>query len=483
MPTRHFAVHGHFYQPPRIDPFSNRIPQEYGAASYGNWTEKIYRQCYEPNAKQGNFEKISFDVGPTLFSWMEAHHASTVQEIIQQERMVFQRSGVSNAMAHPYFHLIFPLASRRDKDTMLQWGIRDYETHFGHKPDGLWLPETAVDCSTLDALVDHEITFTILAPWQAEDEGIDTTQAHIVSLTNGKKITVFFYNSFLSGELSFNPSASLNADAFVSDWLIPQSEYLSQDHEQLFLAASDGELYGHHREYRDQFLSHLLDGAVEANDIARTYPALWLRNHPPVRVVKIRENTSWSCHHGIERWRDVCGDAPSATWKKPLRQFLDALCNAIDEIYEDRLADLVHDPWALRDQYVEVLLGNMELEQIIDANRKKDLDGSGMQFVKIMLRAEFERLRMLSSDAWFFYDLDRIEPLNALKYAAHAASLVESATGADPSNGLVSIIAQAKSERSGVTGDMAFLGFLKKFEKLGDQEPTRSSSWMNWANS
>ena len=369
-------------------------------------------------------------------------------------------------MAQPYFHLIMPLASARDKATMVHWGIRDYEAHFGHSPQGMWLPETAADLASLKVLADFGINFTILAPWQAKDPSLDTTKPWRVKLPNNNEITIFFYNAFLSGEISFNPAASENADGFVQNWLIPQAEYLSQPNDQLILAASDGELYGHHQPFRDQFLGYLLDGAVENQGILRQIPALWLRDHPPKEFTDILENTSWSCHHGIERWRDVCGDAPTAVWKKPLRQFLDRLSDAIDAIYESQLKELIRDPWALRNAYADVLTGTENNESIIQNYASITLTPGQIFIVKLLLEAQYERLRMLSSDAWFFFDLDRIEPLNALKYAAHAANLVEQATGQDPSNGLIPLISKARSELSGLTGDMAFLGYLKKFETL-----------------
>jgi hypothetical protein len=462
----HFCVHGHFYQPPRVDPFTGQIPEEFGANPYSNWTEKIFHECYQPNTTSGNFQKISFNIGATLFEWLDQYQPETARAITEQEAMVFQRIGVSNAMAQPYFHFIMPLASARDKATMIRWGIRDYEAHFGHPPQGMWLPETAVDLASLEALVDHGITFTILAPWQAKDPALDTTKPWNVKLPNGKEIVVFFYNTFLSGEISFNPGATENADGFVQNWLIPQSQTLSHPGDRLIVAASDGELYGHHQPSREKFLGYLLDGAVEKQGIQREYPALWLRDHPAEGYTEIIENTSWSCHHGIERWRDVCGDAPTANWKKPLRQFLDKLANSIDAIYDTRLNSLIYDPWALRDDYVAVLLSSEKIETLVLRHASQALTPGQTTMVKLLVEAQFERLRMFSSDAWFFFDLDRIEPLNALKYAAHAANLVEQATGQDPSDGLISIISQARSELSGLTGDMVFLGYLKKFENL-----------------
>ena len=466
MPQLHFCVHGHFYQPPRVDPFTNQIPEEYGADPYGNWTEKIYHECYLPNAAAGNFQKISYNIGATLFEWLDQNHPETVRAIVEQEAMVFQRSGVSNAMAQSYFHYIMPLASARDKATLVRWGIRDYDAHFGRRPQGMWLPETAVDLASLETLANHGIIFTILAPWQAKDPALDTTKPWRIKLPGGKDMVVFFYNAFLSGEISFNPTASQNADDFVRDWFIPQSETLSRPDDQLIVAASDGELYGHHQPFRDKFLSYLLDGAVENKGIQRQFPALWLRDHPAEGYAEIIENTSWSCHHGIERWQDVCGDAPTAIWKKPLRQFMDKLAEAIDVIYENRLKDLLRDPWALRDDYVEVLLGSGKIDGLIQRHASHPLTPGQTSLVKLLVEAQFERLRMFSSDAWFFFDLDRIEPLNALKYAAHAANLVEQATGQDPSDGLISIISEAHSGLSGLTGEMVFLSFLKKFENL-----------------
>ncbi|MBM3138474.1 MAG: glycoside hydrolase, partial [Chloroflexi bacterium] len=325
MHTTHFCAHGHFYQPPREDPFTGEIPQEYGAEPYNDWTERIYHECYLPNAQEGNFQKISFNFGPTLFAWLEKHYPETLRFIIEQEQLVYLRSGLSNAIAHPYFHLIMPLANERDKRTMIRWGIRDYQHRFGRDPKGMWLPETAVDLPSLAAMSEQEIEFTLLAPWQARDPNLDTTQPYKVNLGNGKDITIFFYNSFLSGQLSFNPSASENADRFVSDWLIPQRDFLLQEKDQLFLAATDGELFGHHQPYRDKFVGYLLDGAVEKKGIVHQCPAHWLRDFPVQVTTEIIENTSWSCHHGIERWRNVCGDAPTATWKKPLREFMDGL--------------------------------------------------------------------------------------------------------------------------------------------------------------
>ncbi len=463
MPERYFCVHGHFYQPPRVDPFTGEIPQEYGAEPYSNWTEKIYQTCYRPNALIGNFEKISFNLGSTLTHWMEQQHPDTLKEIVRQENAVFARLGVSNGMAQPYFHTIMPLANRRDKLTLVRWGLCDYQRLFGHLPQGMWLPETAVDLETLDVLAGEGLQFTILAPWQAIRSDLDVTQPYKVDLPSGKSIAVFFYNSYLSGEISFNPTATENADRFVQDWLLPQIGAVQRDGAQFFLAASDGELYGHHQPFRDMFLSHLLDGAVEERGILRSYPAAWLRDHPLEQTAEIVENTSWSCHHGIERWRDVCGDAPDATWKKPLREFLTQLSQAVDAVYEEKASGLVGDPWALRDDYAQVIMGQADPNEFVQTHATRNLNSAEVTLLKNLLAAQHERLRMFSSDAWFFYDLDRIEPLNALKYAAHAAYLTQLACGRDVSQALLPIISRAQSQQSGLHGDMAYLSYFSRF--------------------
>jgi len=463
MGQKHFSIHGHFYQPPRIDPRLKEIPQEKGAQPYKNWTERIYHECYLPNAKYRNFEKISFNFGPTLTSWLARNHPDTLQEIVWQENKVYAREGVSNAMAQPYIHAIFPLIARREKETLVRWGIDDYEHHFGHKPAGMWLPETAVDLESLQVLAEHGIQFTILAPWQAKNPSLDITKPYQIKLKDGKEITVFFYNSFLSSEISFNTSATMDADMFISDWLAQQAQNMPNSGEQLFLAASDGELYGHHMKEREQFLDYLMNRAVNGTQFISVFPAVWLRDHPPEEFAEINENTSWSCHHGIERWKDVCGDAPTAFWKKPLREFLDRLAASLDEIYETFMGTFVEDPWQLRDAYIQTLMGPAQMETIINTYAKRPVDKEDLYAISNMLEAQFNRLRMHSSDAWFFFDFDSIEPLNGLKYAVHAVCLARDITGKDASQPLLPILADAMDDESGLTGDVAFRRVMAQY--------------------
>jgi hypothetical protein len=360
---RYFCVHGHFYQPPREDPHSGEIPIESGAKPYPNWNERIHAECYQPNAALGNFEHISFNLGPTLCAWLAEQHPDTLAQIVAQDRTNLERYGVGNALAQPYNHIILPLASYRDKVTQVVWGMVDFEHRFGRKPQGMWLPETAVDRETLSVLADHGIQFTILAPWQVEGKQVDGARPYRVALDGNRKLVVFFYHSDLSSGISFNPSLTTNADSFALHQLAP---LFKGEKPQMLMLASDGELYGHHQPLRDYFLAHLVNGASENAGLAPIYPGRWLQTYPPEDTVHIRENTSWSCHHGVARWQAGCGCTPGdGSWKGSLRSALDHLADKLDDIYESELAPTIQDPWALRNGYIYVMLGLRQIDDLI----------------------------------------------------------------------------------------------------------------------
>lgn len=427
-----FCVHAHFYQPPREDPFRGEIPLESSAAPYPNWNERIYAECYRPNAQLRNFEQISFDVGPTLFAWLEKHHPVTYQQILEQERRNLARYGVGNAMAQPYHHIILPLATTHDKIVQVYWGLVDFEHRFGHKAQGMWLPETAVDYETLEVLARAGLTFTILAPWQADVDALDPTEPYCVPLPSGAQMVVFFYQAELSGRLSFDPLATVNADHFLQEMLRafnPEKERRGDP--QLVLLASDGELYGHHQPHRDLFLSHLVNGASAALDLAMTYPALWLQEHPVSRTIGLRENTSWSCHHGVGRWTGECACTPHPQWKQGLRRALRDLAVQIDDLYVAETRSLVRDPWRLLARYIHVLLGEMSLAALLTEESQKPLTEAQIHRLDLLLQAEYERQRMFTSCGWFFEEFDRIEPRNNLAFAARAVWLVHQATQTD----------------------------------------------------
>lgn len=459
MTLRSLCIHGHFYQPPREDPFSGSIPVEPGAGPFRNWNERIHAECYRPNAELRNFERISFNIGPTLFEWLHLNHTQTSTQIVCQDRENYRHFGVGNAMAQPYHHTILPLANRRDKVTQVRWGIQQFQYRFNRSPQGMWLPETAVDLETLEVLAENEIDFTILAPWQADQDELDTTEPYWVKLPSGKSIQVFFYDQALSTGLSFNPGFSINADHFLQEHVNTRfnPEKLRRGEPQILLIASDGELYGHHQIFRDLFLARLVDGASAQQGIQRIYPALWLKLHPPRRTVSIRENTSWSCQHGVLRWKGDCNCISSdGDWKANLRLACDRLAEAVDDIYAAEAKRWGIDPWALRDRYIQVLLSRTTLEELLIAMIGRVLQRDVVERLGKLLEAEHQRQKMYTSCAWFFEDFDRIEPKNCLAYAAQSVFLVQQAVGTDISSVGAEALTQVKSQRTGLRGVEVF---------------------------
>ncbi len=465
MSVKALSIHGHFYQPPREDPVSGLIPQEYGAKPYRNWNERIHAECYRPNAQMGNFERISFNIGPTLFSWMSNYDPPASRLIVAQDHANIQHFGVGNAMAQAYNHTILPLASREDKVTQVVWGIADFEHHFGHRPMGMWLPETAVDMETLNVLAENGIEYTILAPWQADCDTLDVTEPYRVALSAGKSITVFFYHQALSAGISFNPWITINADDFVRNSVLPSySREKSQGGDpQLLLIASDGELYGHHQQFRDRFLAHLVNGASTSVGLEKSYPALWLRLHPPRHWVSIREGTSWSCHHGVERWNGDCGCTPGdGRWKGYLRQAFNRLAYQLDRVYGESLVRFHIDPWKLRNAYIHVVLNQVSIGDLIYQHAGQKLDTEQLVKVRLLLEAQRERQRIFTSCGWYFDDFSRIEPRNNVAYAAQAVRLTSKATGVNLTDQLMADLRYVSSYRSSLRGDKVLQREMQK---------------------
>ncbi len=464
MAERAFCVHGHFYQPPREDPLTGRVPREAGAAPYQNWNERIHAQCYYPNTLLRNFERISFNFGPTLFEWMFDYDPETQANIIMQAMKNVEAHQVGNAMAQAYNHTILPLASDRDKVTQVRWGIADFEFRFGYKPQGMWLPETGADNETLQALADCGIQYTILAPWQADAEAVDTTHPYRVELLNGQSIVVFFYDQALSTRVSFDPASTVNADRFMGELVMPRfrSEWEGNNKPQLVMIASDGELYGHHQPFRDKFLAYLLDKAAKNHGAQITYPAKWLRDHPVEETISIRPRTSWSCYHGVTRWSGNCSCTPNGEWKEPFRKALNTLADAMDEEYETALKAWVDDPWELRNRYIDVVHGEDTLEGLVYEQGGMRPEGRDLEKLQYFLRSQYERQRMYTSCGWFFDDLDRIEPRNNLAYAAQATWLNRLATGVDLTETIAEELTAVRSWRSGLKAEDVFLKHLQR---------------------
>jgi alpha-amylase/alpha-mannosidase (GH57 family) len=457
------CIHGHFYQPPREDPLTGIIPMEPGAFPFSNWNERIHSECYRPNAELHNLEKISYNFGPTLLSWMGGYDPFTMQRIISQDHANVHKFGVGNAIAQPFNHTILPLSSYRDKVTQVMWGIADFTARFGRQPRGMWLPEAAVDTETLMILSDFGIEFTILAPWQANTPNLDPTEPYWVSLPGKRRMIAFFYHGELSGRISFDPSITVDADTFAKTELIKHynPQKIRAGEPQLLLLATDGELYGHHKTQREQFLKQLTNGAIHSQDIEITYPALWLREHTPRHTIPIYYETSWSCHHGLARWSTGCGCTPGdSTWKKHLREAFNDIAAAVDEIYYDNVRRYVMEPWDLRNQFIDVILNRRTAPELITEYAMIPLNERKIQQIHWLLEAQFERQRMFTSCGWFFDDLDRIEPKNSIAYAAQAVWMTYQATGIDLTNKSLEFLKSTVSQNGTVRADQLFLKHL-----------------------
>jgi Domain of unknown function (DUF3536)/Glycosyl hydrolase family 57 len=451
------TLYGHFYQPPREDPFTGHIPPESGAAPYENFNEKITVECYRPNAEEGNFEYISFDLGPTLAMWMERYHPDLLDLIIKGDRLSVERYGVGNALAQAFNHTILPLATTRDKRTQIIWGLEDFAHRFGRKADGMWLAETAVDLETLDILAEQGVRYTVLAPWQAA-ESVDTTEPYRVRLPSGRDIAVFFYNAPLSGGVSFDWETTNNADAFAAAYLPNHlnPDKVARGEDQLIVVATDGELYGHHRPWRDRFLAHLVHVGAQAFNFEVVSLGRYLREHPPVRETMLRVPSAWSCAHGVARWGVGCSCTEGdSSWKPALRRAFDHLAERLNAIFERETAATLYDPWAARDGYLAMRNGWQSEHAFwsrYGTNDGRPISKAAQDKTAQLLEAQYFGQWMYTSCGFFFEDLDRIEPRNDVAFARRAISLVWQATGIDLETDFVRDLAEAHSWRTGLSG-------------------------------
>jgi hypothetical protein len=474
MPNKAFSIHGHFYQPPREDPLTGIIPNETGAYPYDNWNERIHQECYRPNVELRNFERISFNVGPTLFSWIQSNHTHSYQQILAQDRANLKNLGVGNAIAQAYNHTILPLSSASEKATQIYWGIADFTHRFERPPQGMWLPETAVDYETLAIMSHQGIEFTILAPWQADSEDLDSSEPYRVLLPGGDSIIVFFYDRDLSTQISFDPGATANAESFARKELSPLSAANKEKRgeDQLILLASDGELYGHHQPDREHFLHNLINGAGEEAGLTPSFPALWLKSHPPRKTIPIREGTSWSCHHGVTRWKGKCAcTTTDGRWKSHLRTSLNRLATTLDGLYFETVYPLIPKPRLLIQRYIHVKLGEMRMEELTAELANHPLTDEQESRISLMLESQYERQRMFTSCGWFFDDFDRIEPRNVILYAAQAVHLAHLATGDDISSQTSLDLNQVVSPRTGLSADKVFNQHLERTKLLNGKHP------------
>ncbi len=455
--TRYLCIHGHFYQPPRENPWLEAIELQDSAAPYHDWNERITAECYAPNSAArildaegriakivNNYAAISFNFGPTLLSWMKDKAPETYQGILEADRMSAQRfSGHGSALAQCYNHMIMPLANARDKLTQVIWGIEDFRYRFGRDPEGMWLPETAVDLETLDLMAKHGIQFTILAPSQAKSmdgvdvsgQRIDPARAYRQKLPSGRSINLFFYDGPVSQAVAFE--RLLNDGGRFARRLL---DALSDQSEgpQLAHIATDGETYGHHHAFGDMALAYALDH-IESSGLAKvTNYGEFLEKHPAEHDVEILENTAWSCVHGVGRWNTNCGCNSGGhgdwnqEWRAPLRAALDWLRDEIAPCYEKMAARFFKDPWAARNNYIHVILDRSpeSRERFAAANfRRKSMKGVDRVNVWKLLEMQRHAMLMYTSCGWFFDELTGIETVQVIQYAGRVVQLAQELFG------------------------------------------------------
>lgn len=449
MTRGRLAVHAHFYQPSRLDPWTGRVPVEPSATPYHDWNARVHAECYRPNAERGTLRHASWNLGPTLAAWMAAEDRAAHERFVADS---------ASAIAQPYHHAILPLASAADRRTEIAWGIRDFEIRFGRRPVGLWLPETAADRATLREAARQGIAYTILAPWQAAGSGIDTRRPYRIDLGGGQGILALFFDSGLSASVSFEPEATADADRFARERVAPRLQGGPAPLEApLALIATDGELYGHHQQFRDLFLQRLLvpDAAVADRgfDIVTLDGLVAEAIDSPAPSIGINERTSWSCHHGVARWGGECPDAEDGRWKAPLRAALERVAGAIDAVTAARISELPGrvDAGAARDAWIDVILGVVSATEFA-TNRWPAASAADRARVLDLLEAQRWRLAMFASDGWFWDDPVRPETRQILRAAARAVRLVDSAADTQLERRLLDDLATFSSPSRGIDG-------------------------------
>lgn len=460
--NKFICIHGHFYQPPRENAWLEVIEIQDSAHPYHDWNERISAECYGPNAASrildrvggvikkitNNYSRISFNFGPTLLSWMEWHDKETYHGILEADKESIQRfGGHGSAMAQVFNHMILPLANRRDKETQVIWGVRDFEKRFKRKPAGMWLAETAVDTESLEILAEQGITFTTLAPRQAKairkigephwtevnNQTINTRRSYKCQLPSGKSIVLFFYDGDISQSVAFN--GLLYDGKGFAERLINSIDN-SDSTNQLIHIATDGETYGHHHKHGEMALASALDYIEKQSDVELINYASHAARFAPEYEVQIIEDSSWSCVHGVERWRDNCGcnsgkPGYTQTWRKPLREALDWLRDTLNVIFEEEGKKIFQDPWEARNEYIKIVLSRTD--ELVNRFVKKQALHEGIDINKALRLMESQRHAMLmyTSCGWFFDEISGIETVQVMQYACRAIQLSKQLTDQD----------------------------------------------------
>jgi alpha-amylase/alpha-mannosidase (GH57 family) len=475
---RYVCVHGHFYQPPRENPSLEAIELQDSAYPYHDWNERITAECYAPNATSrildneqriiklvNNYGMMSFNFGPTLLSWLEDKAPRVYAALQEADKLSSHKfGGHGSAVAQAYNHMILPLANRRDKVTQVKWGIADFEHRFKRRPEGMWLPETAANTETLEVLAENGILYTIMAPRQAKrvrrkggrswkdvsGDRIDPSRAYLVNLPSKKTISVFFYDGPISQGVAFE--GLLNDGKRFADRLLSGFSD-TRNWPQLSHIATDGESYGHHHRFGEMALTYALQ-RIENEKLAElTNYGQFLERYPADHFVEIVENSSWSCVHGIERWRANCGCNSGGhagwnqEWRAPLRAALDWLRDRVNPLFEEKAAPLLKNPWDARDEYIQVILNRSDASVDAFFNKHATHALSHEEQVAALKLLEMQRHAMLmyTSCGWFFDELSGLETVQVIHYAGRVVELAKAFVGAEIEPQFLEQLRQAKS--------------------------------------
>jgi alpha-amylase/alpha-mannosidase (GH57 family) len=475
---RYVCVHGHFYQPPRENPSLEAIELQDSAYPYHDWNERITAECYAPNATSrildgeqrilelvNNYSQMSFNFGPTLLSWLEAKAPRVYESLREADRLSAKKlGGHGSAVAQVYNHMILPLANRRDKVTQVKWGIADFKHRFGRAPEGMWLAETAANTETLEVLAENGILYTIMAPRQAKrvrrkggrswkdvtGDRIDPSRAYQVTLPSKKTISVFFYDGPISQGVAFE--GLLNDGKRFADRLMSGFSD-TRDWPQLSHIATDGESYGHHHRFGEMALTYALKQVDESTTAELTNYGQFLGLYPADHLVEIVENSSWSCVHGVERWRSNCGCNSGGhgdwnqLWREPLRKALDWLRDTVVEIFEEEGGALLKEPWAARDAYIEVILNRSDanVEAFFKAQGSHLLTQEEKVVALKLLEMQRHAMLMYTSCGWFFDELSGLETVQVIHYAGRVVELAKDFGGEQIEAQFLEHLREAKS--------------------------------------
>ncbi|MCB2186089.1 MAG: DUF3536 domain-containing protein [Deltaproteobacteria bacterium] len=485
---KYVCIHGHFYQPLRENPWLEMVEVQDSAAPFHDWNARVTAECYAPNSAarilgpQGvieqivnNYESISFNFGATLLGWLERHSPTVYEALLQADRDSAANWGHGGALAQVYHHLIMPLATERDRQTQIVWGLKDFEHRFGRRAQGMWLAETAVDTPTLEDLVTAGVEFTILSPFQcaavrapgqeawAEADGgrVDPRRPYLVRLPSGGSITVFFYQAEISKAVAFENLLD-DGGRFASR--LKSGLDLGSPEDQLVLAATDGESYGHHHRFGEMALAFALEALHQDPEVELTNPATYLAHHPATWEAKIVERSSWSCAHGVERWRADCGCAVNPgsgwnqAWRAPLREGFDQVAARLAQIFEEAGGRLFQDPWAARNDYVELMWNNSPPARrlFLERHGRPGLtEADGLAAWRLLEMSRWA-MTMFTSCGWFFDDIGGIEPIQNMWFAARAIQLARHLGVSGLEEELVNVLSRARSNepQKGTGGDI-----------------------------